>query len=93
LYLPTRETFPSQLNGDYTFMLQGDSEELLKFGYWNQSLAMNWITEADYILFQVRNYPDAVGMGFQEEQFDEIVRSPQTNPCYADSSIMIFKSE
>jgi hypothetical protein len=93
LYLPTRETFPSQLNGDYTFMLEGDSQELLRYGYWDKPSAMNWFNIADYVLFEVRNYPYASEAGFFEDQYDEIVRTPPTNPCNLDSSIMIFKRE
>jgi hypothetical protein len=93
LYLPNRDTFPPQLNGDYTFMLQGDSQELLRFGYWDKTTAQNWLMIADYILFEVRNYPYAGEMGFIEDQYDEIVRTPPTNPCNFNSSIMIFKRE
>ena len=93
LYLPNRATFPSQLNGDYSFMLQGESEELLRFGYWNQSLAEAWLLRADYVLFEVRNYADVRSMGFHEDLYDEIVRTPPTNPCKNESSIMIFKRE
>jgi hypothetical protein len=93
LYLPNRETFPPQLNGDYTFMLQGDAQELLRYGYWNQTTAKNWLLTADYVLFEVRNYPNAGSLGFNEDKYDEIVRTPPTNPCNFDSSIMIFKRE
>jgi hypothetical protein len=93
LYLPNRETFPPQLNGDYTFMLGGDSYELSRNGYWNQFTAKNWLITADFVLFEVRNYPYVSALGFIEDDYDEIMRTPPTNPCNFDSSIMIFKSE
>ena len=37
--------YPPQLNGDYTFMLSGDSEVLVQFGYWGPSLAEEWLRE------------------------------------------------
>jgi hypothetical protein len=93
LYLPNRETYPPQLNGDYTFMLQGDSQELLRFGYWNHAVAKTLLWMADYVLFDVRSYPYAGAVGFVEDQYDEINRSSLTNPCNIDSAIMIFKRE
>jgi len=42
LYLSNVITFPPQLNGDYTLRGGGDSDELLRFGYWNDQLAINW---------------------------------------------------
>ena len=93
LYLPNRETFPPQLNGDYTFMLEGDSQELLRYGYWDKPSARKWLNIADYVLFEVRNYPYAGELGFVEDRYDEIMRTPPTNPCNLDSSIMIFKRE
>jgi hypothetical protein len=74
-------------------MLQGDAQELLRYGYWNQTTAKNWLLTADFVLFEVRNYPNASALGFIEDDYDEIVRTPPTNPCNFDSSIMIFKRE
>ena len=93
LYLPGREVFPPQLNGDYTFMLRGESEELLRLGYWNRPLANDWMLDADYVLFSEHDYKSLIAAGFEEERYDEIVKTPPTNPCVADSSIMIFKRQ
>jgi hypothetical protein len=93
LYLPNRDIFPPQLNGDYTFMLQGDSQELLRYGYWDKTTSQNWLMIADYVLFEVRSVPYAGELGFQESQYDEIEWTPPTRPCETHSSIMIFKRE
>jgi hypothetical protein len=83
--------YPSQLNGDYTFMLSGNPVELMRFGYWSQSLADLWMKEARYILVDEGHYDRLIAAGFQEEIYDEISRTPPTNPCAVDSSILIFE--
>jgi hypothetical protein len=92
LYLPNRQIYPSQLNGDYTFMLSGESSALESFGYWDAQLARSWLLEADYVLVEERVYSDIHTLGFEEERYDEITRTRTTNPCRADSSIMIFRN-
>ena len=92
LYLPDRQVFPSQLNGDYTYMLSGESQALERFGYWDSQLARSWLFEADYVLVEERVYSDIHSLGFDEKRYDEITRTPLTNPCRADSSIMIFRN-
>jgi hypothetical protein len=92
LYLPNRYIFPSQLNGDYTFMLSGESEVLESFGYWDTQLARSWLHEADYVLVEEREYSYIHSLGFDETRYDEITRTQPTDPCRADSSIMIFRN-
>lgn len=92
LYLPNRKIYPSQLNGDYTFMLSGESEVLERFGYWDAQLARSWLVEADYVLVEERVYSDIHLFGFDEKHYDEMIRTRPTNPCRADSSILIFRN-
>lgn len=91
LYLSNRDVFPSQLNGDYTYMLSGDSGVLEKFGYWDSRLAESWLLEADYVLVEERVYSDLFSFGFDREHYDEITPTPRTDPCRKDSAIMIFR--
>jgi hypothetical protein len=92
LYLPNRHVFPSQLNGDYTYMLSGESSVLEKFGYWDSQLAEAWLLEADYVLVEERVYSELFSLGFDHEIYDEITRTALTDPCRADSAIMIFRN-
>jgi hypothetical protein len=92
LYLPNRHVFPSQLNGDYTYMLSGESSVLEKFGYWDSQLGEAWLLEADYVLVEERVYSELFSLGFDHEIYDEITRTALTDPCRADSAIMIFRN-
>ncbi|HET7010041.1 MAG TPA: hypothetical protein VFI11_04635 [Anaerolineales bacterium] len=91
LYLDRVRIFPPQLNGIYTFRHGGDPGELHRFGYWNQALAEDWLAQADYVLVDVQSYGGWISAALDPEAYDEILRSPPTNPCRADSAIMIFR--
>jgi hypothetical protein len=91
LYPDQPRLFPPQLNGIYTFHLGGDPAELYRFSYWNQALAAEWLAAADYVLVDVRSYGGWISSALVSERYDEILRSPPTNPCRPDSAIMIFR--
>jgi len=61
LYLPNTEIHPAQLNGEYTFFLSGDDETLLKLGYWSNSIAQKWYSQADIILVKEQQYKESDG--------------------------------
>jgi hypothetical protein len=91
LYLSNVKIFPPQLNGDYTLRGGGDSDELLRFGYWNDQLAINWLASADYIMVEKRNYSSTVAEFLDPSHYDEFEATVPTDPCREDSSILIFR--
>jgi hypothetical protein len=50
LYLPGVEIYPPQINDGYSFRESGDSQDLRRYGFWNQELAEEWMADADYVL-------------------------------------------
>jgi hypothetical protein len=52
LYLPDVEIYPPQLNQVHNFYIGGDSNTLYRLGKWNDTLAKQWLSEADYVLFE-----------------------------------------
>ncbi len=59
LYLHEIEIFPSQMMIHYTYIandIDGEIDEMLKFGYWNEELKEKWILEADNIFVEGRFY-------------------------------------
>jgi hypothetical protein len=91
LYLDQARVFPPQLNGIYTFRVGGDPAELHRFSYWNQALAEEWLNAADFVLVDVRSYGGWISSALVPERYDEILRTPPTDPCRPDSAIMIFR--
>lgn len=52
LYLPEVEIFPPQLNHVHGFYREGDEQELLRMGRYNNHLAGKWFATADFILIE-----------------------------------------
>lgn len=55
LYLPGVRIYPAQLHGVYSFRISGDDQALLKYGWWNQHLAGQWLAQADFVLVEDRS--------------------------------------
>ena len=58
LYLPEIRIYPPQLNDGYSYRIGGDTEQLYRNGFWNETLSDRWMLEADYILLEGRYYKD-----------------------------------
>ncbi len=65
LSLPDVEIYPPQLNQIHSYYISGDADALLKYGFWNNQLANEWLYEADYILNELGSTLD-----FEQEAFD-----------------------
>ena len=91
LYAPDVNLYLPQINGDYSFRLGSDADNLLKFGLWNAGLAQQWKEDADYILIDERHYNDDWSYFLVGGSFDEIGETVATNPCRKDSRIHIFR--
>ncbi len=91
LYLPDIEIFPSQLNGKYSYRLDGITDDLLKYGYWNSVLEQMWVKEADYVLIEVGAPKDYASSAVQSDSFELIAETSPALPCRADSSFQVFK--
>ena len=93
LYLPTAEIFPAQLQMGYTFRLSGDTNQLRKYGFWNQESAENWLIESDFILVEGRFYQDWLKERLDNtDDFELVGLSPPTVPCREDARIYIFRN-
>jgi hypothetical protein len=91
LYVPGIHIYPPQLNGDYSFYLNGDSDTLLKFGFWNEELNQKWLYEADFILVQDRFFDRWKDRATSIPPLEELAPSSPTAPCVSGGQIHIFK--
>jgi hypothetical protein len=76
LYLPEVKVFPAQLNQAYTYRIIGESEELARFGFWNQDLATTWLQEAEIVLIEERMFGEWITADMELAKFDGIGISP-----------------
>ncbi len=90
LYLPGVKIFPAQINNGYSFISGGDSQELYKFGYWNEEMDAEWRATADFFIIEEWRYP-----GWKQflspAEFDEYARTPVGTSCLEETRLRIFK--
>jgi hypothetical protein len=91
LYLPDIQIYPPQINGDYSFKLEGNPDALLKYGRWNPELAQEWADQADFILIEQRNYEGWLKDLVNSGAFDELEPTPPTVYCRDNAQIRIFR--
>lgn len=54
LYIPQAQIYPPQLNSDYSYYLGGDSDQLFRYGFWNEELSARWLENSDYLLVEAK---------------------------------------
>lgn len=93
LHVPGVQIYPPQLNGAYSFKIEGEDETdlLLKLGYWNSVLKDQWITEADFILVQDDLIDDDLRTYLNDgNTFIELGSTQPLNPCDESTQIRIY---
>ena len=83
IYLP-------QINDGYAYVVGGDSQELLKYGFWNDALSAQWLQEADYVVVEGWRYAD-MKAALPPAAYDELPRSPTQASCLDGSGLRIFQ--
>ena len=90
LYLPGIEIFPAQINNGYSFISNGDTAELFKFGWWNEEMNTEWKATAEFFIIEDKRYSGWKEF-FSPQQFDEFARSPLGTSCLKESQLRIFR--
>lgn len=93
LYLPDIHIYPSQLNGDYSLRLGGDTDALLRYDWWSIPLAKQWASQADILLIEEKYYSGWLKDVANSPDFTELPISPPAAPCRNDSQIHIFQRQ
>jgi hypothetical protein len=94
LYLPSAVILPPQLNGIYTFRQGGETQSLLKYGFWNEEIADSWLQEADYIIVEEAAYEAEIRTRLKElGYFSEVGLTPSPEPCREDARLNILVHE
>ena len=91
LYIPDIQIYPPQLNNWYNFRVGGNTDLILKRGGWNDVLSKKWLSEADYILVEDRNYRSSFWNAISPDIFDELTASAPIKTCTTGSQIRIFR--
>lgn len=90
LYLPDVEIIPAQINDGYAFIGGGVTEELYKYGLWNEEMDAGWKASAEYFIVEEARYTGWMSF-FTPELFDEYERTPAGTSCLKESRLRIFR--
>lgn len=82
--------YPAQINGGYSFLSQGDTQELHKFGFWNEEMRDKWMQKSDFIIIEEQRYENWQAF-LTPTEFDEFARSPEGTSCQDGTRLRIFK--
>ncbi|MEI8132234.1 MAG: hypothetical protein WCG34_07365 [Leptolinea sp.] len=91
LYVPKIKIFGAQLNDGYSYRKGGNSNELYKYGFWNEELSRRWMNEADYLLIIDYGYKQGYNSMIDLEKFEELPITEPIATCRDYSKIHIFK--
>jgi len=92
LYLTKVDFYPNLLNQQFYFRIGGDEAYLEKNGYWNESLAYQWISKADYLILgeEEAKYWEPK-LGNFPVSFDKLLVTDNTIPCRDRTYLHVYK--
>ncbi|MBT3189114.1 MAG: hypothetical protein HN736_04925 [Anaerolineae bacterium] len=92
LYIPGGvEIYPSQLNAYNNYRIDGDPDTLLRLGFWNAELDLQWKSEAEYIVVINYLYTGEWDTFLAPSQFEEFPRSTTLLENNPNSFLRIFR--
>lgn len=93
LYLDEPQILPGQINLDYTLRLSGSDDAHLRFGFWTNTLAQDWLAEADYAIVAKRYYQGWLREALEvPNHFVELPRTMPLAPCDENSYLRVFEN-
>jgi 4-amino-4-deoxy-L-arabinose transferase-like glycosyltransferase len=90
LYAPGLRIYLPQINDGYAFRVGGNADELLKYGFWNDTLSRQWLREADFVVVEGWRYA-GMKASLPASVYDEFPRSPAGTSCLDGSGLRIFR--
>jgi hypothetical protein len=90
LYLPKIEILPGQLHGVYSYRISQDDAALRRYGWWNESMAEDWLSQVDFILVERRNFDETSWLLGRLDNFERVLPTkPQS--CQGSSVILVYR--
>jgi len=93
LYLDSPQILPGQINLDYTLRLSGLDDEHLRFGFWTNTLAQDWLAQSDFAIVAERYYQGWLRDALENPtRFVELPSTELLAPCDTHSALRIFET-
>ena len=93
LYLNQPQIFAPQLNGIYSYRIGGDPSEVERFGYWNSALALQWLSQAEYVVANSQSMPDWLSDYVNSHGYRATELSSPVSQCQPDQHLLIFERQ
>lgn len=91
LYLPDVQVYGPQLNHVHYYVDGGDAETLRRFGYWNDTIAQQWLADADYILVQETEMVYLNKEMLESDKYIHVLSAPKAEKCRWQSVIQVYQ--
>ena len=91
LYLPDVKIYAPQMNHVHSYFIGGDSDPLLRSSQWNDELARQWLTEADYILVQNTEKVYLTDEILESGEYVKVMSAPRAEKCRWQSVIQVYE--
>jgi hypothetical protein len=90
LYTRGADILLPQLNDIYSYKIGGDPDQVLRNGFWNEQIGLQWRDTADVFVIgadRISRWRDYL----TPNKFDQIPLSPDLSSCKTDGNILLFK--
>jgi len=91
LYLPDVQIYPPQMNHVHSFEYGGDADILYRYSHWNDTLAKQWLGEADYIMVQNTEKVYLTDGMLESGKYVKVMSSPKLEKCRWQSVVTVYK--
>ena len=83
--------YPSQFNHVHSFRIGGENDWLLRYGFWNQDLAQQWLKQADFILVEKGYERDWEKAILELDGYEQILSTTKVEKCRWQSVIDVYR--
>ena len=97
LYIPDALIYPSQLNFTFSYMYPDEvapwvtsSDQLLRYGLWNEEYKQQWLAEADFVLVEGHRYETDWKSYVDSGEFEIYAVTSPVLPCLDPGSEVIL---
>ncbi|MQC26801.1 MAG: hypothetical protein DWG76_05050 [Chloroflexi bacterium] len=90
LYLDDVRAYPTQLNGDYTYRLAGEADQLERYGLWGPALLDDWLRGADFVLVEQDLYRTWLQAAIENGPYDMVATTAPLADCAPRSEVLVF---
>jgi hypothetical protein len=88
LYAPDIKVYPAQIYGESSYRNASNSQELLRLGYWNDSLRSDWMNKADYLVIEP-SLNSNQSLEINVSQY-KVTKLPPLNPCDPNTFLLVY---